>query len=71
MALRRKKNRTVRIDFDIDNLNYKDVDILSKFTSHSGKILGRRMTGVSASRHRRVVRAIKRARALGLMPFNG
>ena len=67
----RKANKSMtrrRIDLPIEMVNYKNVDILSKFTSETGKILPRRITGVSAKLHRKVTREIKRARTCNLLP---
>jgi small subunit ribosomal protein S18 len=43
-------------------------EILGKFTSETGKILPRRVTGVSAKLHRHINNAIKQSRAINLMP---
>ncbi|WP_419531023.1 30S ribosomal protein S18 [Haloferula sp.] len=66
----RKANRrmpTRRHDIPVEKVEYKNPDLLSKFTSETGKILPRRVTGVSAKLHRRISREIKRARAVNLM----
>ena len=49
-------------------VDYKDTKLLSKFISERGKILGRRLTGLTAFNQRKVSKAIKRAQNLGLMP---
>lgn len=67
----RKANRTMtrrRIDLPLDQINPLNTDVLAKFTSETGKILPRRVTGVSAKMHRRVTNAIKQSRAINLMP---
>lgn len=67
----RRANRKLprrRMDIPMDRLNFKNPDILSKFTTETGKILPRRVTGVSAFVHRTITRQIKRARALNLLP---
>lgn len=67
----RRANRKLprrRMDIPMDKLNFKNPDILSKFTTETGKILPRRVTGVSAFIHRTITREIKRARALNLLP---
>ena len=67
----RKANRTMprrRIDLPLDQINPLNTDVLTKFTSETGKILPRRVTGVSAKMHRRVTNAIKQSRAINLMP---
>lgn len=50
-------------------INYKDVELLKRFISPRGKILPRRITGVSAKYQRKLTRAIKRARAIALLPY--
>ncbi|QQL44670.1 30S ribosomal protein S18 [Sulfuriroseicoccus oceanibius] len=57
-----------RIDLPVELIEAKNTEILKKFTTESGKILPRRVTGVSAKMHRKVTREIKRARALNLLP---
>ena len=52
------------------SVDYRDVAILSRFLSERGKILSRRLTGLSAYNQRKVSKAIKRAQNLGLMPFS-
>jgi small subunit ribosomal protein S18 len=56
-----------RHDIPVAQIDYKNPEILGKFTSETGKILPRRVTGVPAKLHRRITRAIKRSRAVNLM----
>jgi small subunit ribosomal protein S18 len=51
------------------SVDYKDVAVLSKFLSERGRILSRRLTGLTAYNQRKVSKAIKRAQNLGLLPF--
>ena len=53
----------------ITEIDYKDVKLLKRFTTEQGKIMPRRVTGTSAKMHRKMVRAIKRARSIALMPY--
>ena len=53
----------------IDNINYKDVRLLSQFVAESGKIVPRRLTGVCTPHQRRLTDAIKQARNIALLPF--
>ncbi|KAI8980547.1 ribosomal protein S18 [Pilobolus umbonatus] len=57
--------------FDSLGLNplheYKNFRLLTSFVSDMGKILPREQTGVSAKNQRKLAKAIKRARAMGLM----
>ena len=50
-------------------VDYKRPDVLRRFCTESGKILPRRITGTSAKNQRRLVREIKKARALALLPM--
>jgi small subunit ribosomal protein S18 len=53
----------------IDDINYKDVRLLSQFVAEKGKIVPRRLTGVCTPHQRRVTNAIKQARNIALLPF--
>ncbi|TVQ64780.1 MAG: 30S ribosomal protein S18 [Balneolaceae bacterium] len=50
-------------------IDYKQTDILERFINDQGKILPRRVTGISAKHQRMLATAIKRARFIGLLPF--
>ena len=50
-------------------VDWKDVDFLRRFIPERGKIMPRRITGISAKDQRRIAQAIKRARAMALIPF--
>lgn len=50
-------------------IDYKDVDTLSRFITERGKILPRRITGVSHRYQKLLCSAIKRARHMALLPF--
>ena len=64
------RGRRRRIDGPrIELLNYKDVATLSRFVTEQGKILPKRTTKVTAQFQRRLGRAVKRARFLGLLPY--
>ncbi|MDJ0674553.1 30S ribosomal protein S18 [Calothrix rhizosoleniae] len=52
-----------------DPIDYKDVDLLRKFITERGKILPRRITGLTAQQQRALTSAIKRARIVALLPF--
>lgn len=53
----------------IDDINYKDVRMLTAFISERGKITPRRISGVCAPHQRRLSEAIKQARNIALIPF--
>ncbi|MFC2083802.1 30S ribosomal protein S18 [Bacteroidota bacterium] len=50
-------------------IDYKNAKKLQKFISDQGKIIPRRITGLSAKQHRELVKAIKRARQIAIMPY--
>lgn len=52
-----------------DPIDYKDVDLLKKFITERGKILPRRLSGLTAQQQRDLTNAVKRARILALLPF--
>ncbi|HRY30888.1 MAG TPA: 30S ribosomal protein S18 [Candidatus Paceibacterota bacterium] len=54
---------------DINNIDYKDVHVLSKFLTPQGRIISNRRSGVSAKMQRKLAEAVKRARFMGLLPF--
>ena len=52
-----------------DPIDYKDEDLLKKFITERGKILPRRLTGLTAKQQRDLTNAVKRARIVALLPF--
>ena len=54
----------------IEYIDYKDVNRLRRFVNERGKIMPRRMSGNCAKHQRQLSEAIKRARAIALMPFS-
>ncbi len=51
------------------SIDYKNYDILKRFTTEGGKIVPRRITGNCAKHQRMMAKAIKRARYLSLLPY--
>ncbi|RMD50082.1 MAG: 30S ribosomal protein S18 [Ignavibacteria bacterium] len=62
------KNKKARREIT-EFIDYKDPKLLQKFVTDQGKIIPRRITGLSAKQHRELVTAIKRARHIAVMPF--
>lgn len=52
-----------------DVIDYKDAETLRKFMSGQARIYPPRKTGTCAKHQRRLARAIKRARFMGLVPY--
>lgn len=53
----------------IDDINYKDIKLLSGFVPERGKVLPRRISGTCAKHQRGLRIAILRARQLALLPY--
>lgn len=66
MSYLRRRVSPIKPDEPID---YKDVDLLRKFITERGKILPRRITGLTAKQQRALTTAIKRARIIALLPY--
>ena len=67
--MRRRKKVCYFTANKIEHIDFKDVDLLKRFNSDRGKILSRRVTGTSAKYQRQLVKAIKNARHMALLPF--
>jgi small subunit ribosomal protein S18 len=66
MAIYRRKLSPLK---NTDIIDYKDVELLSKFLTEQGKILPRRVTGLTTKQQTVLTKAVKRARILALLPF--
>lgn len=53
----------------VDVIDYKDIELLKKFITESGKIVPSRITGTKAKYQRQLAAAIKLARLVGLLPY--
>ena len=56
-------------DEKIPFIDYKDVRLLQGYIPERGKILPRRISGTCAAHQRELQQAIKRGRAIALLPF--
>lgn len=65
----RKKKRCPFVASGIKTIDYKDVETLSQFITGKGKILPKRITGVSHYYQKMLAKAIKKARHVALLPF--
>lgn len=72
-AIKKKVKRKTRNPFipkDVKYVDYKNVELLSKFVNSHGKILAAAVTGLTANQQRAISKAIKRARQMALMPYS-
>ena len=51
------------------SVDYKDVNIVTKYINEKGKIMPRRMTGACAKHQRHIANEVKKARFIALIPF--
>ena len=64
----RKKKKICQMCAGKD-VDYKDVQIISKYITEKGKIMPRRMTGACAKHQRHIAQQIKYARYMALIPY--
>ena len=65
----KRRKRCPFIAAGIKDIDYKDTNTLFQFITERGKILPRRITGVSAYFQKKLALAIKRSRHMALLPF--
>ena len=53
----------------IEEIDYKDINLLRQYITETGKIVPSRITGTKARYQRQLATAIKRARYLSLLPY--
>jgi small subunit ribosomal protein S18 len=53
----------------VNEIDYKDLNLLKQYLSETGKIVPSRITGTNARYQRQLSTAIKRARYLALIPY--
>lgn len=70
MARNIRRKKVSKVNTEVGNeIDYKDLDLLSDYITETGKIVPSRITGVSAKYQRQMCTAIKRARFVALLPY--
>ena len=64
-----KKKTSPLVIEKVEYVDYKDVDLLSRFMSDRAKIKNRRVAGNDLQQQREVANAIKIAREMALLPY--
>ncbi|ACZ01912.1 MULTISPECIES: 30S ribosomal protein S18 [Streptobacillus] len=65
----KKRKRRPKVKFKIEDIDYKNVDLLKNFMNDKGKISPSRVTGLDAKIQRKIAKAIKRSRQIALLPY--
>ncbi len=65
----RKKKVCPFVAAKMERIDYKDIETLRQFITERGKILPRRITGVSYFHQKLLKKAVKQARHMALLPF--
>lgn len=65
----KKRKRRPKVKFKLEEIDYKNVDLLKNFMNDKGKISPSRVTGLDAKIQRKIAAAIKRARQIALLPY--
>lgn len=53
----------------VQEIDYKDLELLKNYITETGKIVPSRITGTSAKYQRQLAKAVKRARFMSLLPY--
>ena len=64
-----KKKTSPLVIEKVEYVDYKNVDLLTRFMTDRGKIRNQKMTGNDVQQQREVANAIKIAREMGLLPY--
>jgi small subunit ribosomal protein S18 len=66
---RAKKKVSILTSEKVEYVDYKDVNLLKRFTSDRAKIRARRVTGNDSQQQSAIAMAIKNAREMALLPY--
>ncbi|MEY4373556.1 MAG: ribosomal protein [Actinomycetota bacterium] len=64
-----RKKPSVLSTEKVEYVDYKDVNLLTRFVSDRSKIKARRVTGNDVQQQNEIARAIKNAREMALLPY--
>lgn len=64
-----KKKTSILVTDKVEYIDYKDVNLLTRFVSDRSKIRNRRVTGNDVQQQREIANAVKNAREMALLPY--
>ena len=64
-----KQRRLKMSNLDSKFINYKNIELLKRYITETGKIVPGRVSGVTSSQQRKITKAIKVARYMALLPY--
>ena len=64
-----KKKTSILLTDKVEYVDYKDVNLLTRFVSDRSKIRNRRVTGNTVQQQRDIALAVKNAREMALLPY--
>src|SRR5215203_2227618 len=64
-----KKKTSILVTEKVEYVDYKDVNLLTRFVSDRSKIRNRRVTGNDVQQQRDIANAVKNAREMALIPY--
>ena len=64
-----RKKQKIPLISNNQKIEYKDINRLNLFLTEHGKILPRRVTGITLQQQKKLAKAVKQARILALLPF--
>ena len=64
-----KKKTSILLTDKVEYVDYKDVNLLTRFVSDRSKIRNRRVTGNTVQQQREIANAIKNSREMALIPY--
>ena len=56
-------------NLDSKFINYKNIELLKRYITETGKTVPGRVSGVTSSQQRKITKAIKVARYMALLPY--
>lgn len=65
----RKRKYSNHLPREIKYVDYKNIDLITKFLTPQGKIMAARQSGLTANQQRALTLAVKRARYMALIPY--